>query len=147
MEKVNLSQEDWDLLIPDSLYVLGTKKLTLRPVDITTVKRLTVIASAAAPLLAERGITAANYPEKFKEPGNAKLLAEILIEEVPDLISDGSGLELGDIKKLPFDITLGIAVRLIDLNLRMEDGLRKNFNALTGLISAAVQRKSGQSAR
>jgi hypothetical protein len=125
-EKINLTNEDWEALLPESDYTLGKTKLPLRPLGVTEVAKVAKVIQKSMALFAERKITMDN----FGEPQNIVVLVDVIMEHAPDLVSDCSGLALEDVKALPVEWAVDLVRALIDLNIKSKESLEKNLRAL-----------------
>jgi hypothetical protein len=131
-QKVKLTPEDWNSLLPETAYSLGNTKLQLRPMTITEIAKIARIIQNSMELFKEKQITIANY----MSPENVSLIVDILATTAPDIISDCAGLDIDDVKALPYDYMLKLVVALIEVNLQSKDSLEKNLTALTTAIQS-----------
>lgn len=139
MDKVKLTSEDWDALMPGAKYKLGNTSLQLRPLTITEITEITRIFKKTSTTLLDRGIDS----EDYFAADNLAIIAEIIIEAAPGIVSDCSGLDVDDVKRLPVEWAIDLIRELIEINLGAKSSLEKNLTALTETIKG-VQEVSGK---
>jgi hypothetical protein len=137
---VSLSSDDWNEIFKTEPFAIGKTILKLKPLalgDITYVSLLiTNITDKIAKCL----------PEDVGEKSILQVLPDILpsiVEmvqaEVPEALSIMSTLNKEDIKKLPANVVLDLAVKCIEINLGSLESLSKNFVALIQKSQALSQ--------
>jgi len=143
MEKIKFTNEDWEALVPGIEYKIGNVKLPLRPVNIEEVTKIARVIRGAKDFFKDKNIDKGN----FKNPDNLAVVFEIIMETIPELISDCSGLALADVKRLPADIGFELFNKLLEINLKSKGSLEKNFKALLGVIQevSPVKKTNGKS--
>ena len=135
------SDEDWKELLPGKEIKLGSKIITILPLDIVgfafAVRRIATITD----VLKAAKITQSN----FSSPDMLSELTKILIDNVPDIISHASSIPVNDLKRLPFGKTLEIMDKVLDVNAESIEGLEKNLPSLVAkIVKMGVATKKAQ---
>ena len=129
-EKITLSNEDWDALLPSKDFMLGTVKLALRPLTLIEITMIVRTVKGAADVFKNEGINQENY----NTLSNMAIITDVVITSVPDIISDCCGLAVEDISKLPIEWAINLVSELVAINLESKDSLTKNLQAFTTII-------------
>ena len=136
-EKRKLTDEDWDLLLPGEEVKLGATRIDLKPLGfqefVRTVRRLGQVRD----VLAKEGLTL----ENFNEPENLLKLVVVVMDEMPELLSDVLCIEKADLQRVPVTVMVEVARKVIEINVRSQEGLLKNLTALArgmGEITSSV---------
>jgi hypothetical protein len=128
---VKIAQEDWENLLPVSLFNIGKTQIEIRPLgweDLTNlVKRLTGIKDKIKVL----NITI----ENIKAPDSILSIASIVMAYIPDVLSDISGIDIEDLKRLPLQTIVDLLMFILDTNIKSHQGFVKNLNALTSKLA------------
>jgi len=136
-EKSFFSDEDWELLLPGKDVKLGSKILVITPLClenfVTVVRRIMTVVDK----FSEAGITQSN----FSTPEKVPIVAGVLMDYVPDVLSLATGIPVLDLKRLPLTAILELVNTALDVNLESQDGLEKNLQALVGKIKALKVQK------
>jgi len=129
--KVKLSEGDWELLLPSKSVTLGGTVVDIKPLGleefVKAVTRITTIRED----FAQAGVTL----ENFNTGEGLTKFATILIEKLPDVLSDATKLEVNDLKRLPLASAVCLLDAVLEANIESQDGLLKNFEALAGKVS------------
>ena len=140
-EKVGLTEEDWNILLPGREFTVGKTTVYIEPLGlkdfVATVKRLDSIRVE----LATAGLTLENY----SDPAGIVKLATLIMDNVPDVLSDSSGIKESDLKKLPLGVIMNLLSVVLDVNIESQEGLLKNFTALAGKVVSLINSLSGRS--
>lgn len=138
--KIRLSQTDWEMLLPGRVLTFGTTMLEIRPLGLEDfagiIRRVTVIKDD----LVVAGINLENYSQG---EGLMKLTT-LLVDKIPDVLSDATDLVIEDIKKLPLSSVMSLISAVIEVNIESQEGLLKNFGTLAENVSALVGSISGK---
>lgn len=70
--------------------------------------------------------------------GDAPKIVEIvalILSEAPEILSEMSGLDIEDVKRLPLHIGLELFSACLDVNLQSQESLVKNFKGLGGKVA------------
>jgi len=125
-EKQSLTNEDWDYLLGVESFKLGDTTLTLRPLNISEVKILLGVLGNSQDYFKEHNIT----PDNYHQPVQLIAIARLIMELVPQIISDTANLALADVVRLPPDPAVSLIRALIKINTKSKEGLSKNLTAL-----------------
>lgn len=126
MERRRL-EVDWDSLFPGDVVQIGNTQIDIPPLSLLQLARVTRILKGFGSLLAEQGITWDNYQDQ----SNIVIIASILLDQFPEVLSEASNIALEDIERLPIDSIVSILSTVIEVNLKSKDNLEKNFKSLT----------------
>lgn len=125
-DKIRLSQDDWGLLFPDKKYKLANVDLTIRPLTLTQLATFKAKMEEAGPKIEARGVTRDNY----NTTENIIFIAGLVVDIMPELLSEVTGIHEDDIKQLPLNALVELLTFVIEMNLECKDGLEKNFKTL-----------------
>lgn len=121
---------DWDNLLPGKEMAIGQTSFTIRPLgfgDFTSaIKKIESIQGK----LTEAGVTASNY----KKSDKLFSVASLIMSEIPEVLSEASGVHIEDLNRMPISIVIDIISQVIDVNIESQQGLSKNFSALAGKV-------------
>ena len=140
-KKVKLTDSDWDLLLPGKVVTLGNTILDVKPLGLEDLGSIIRRVSTIRDDLSKSGLTLENYS---KGEGLMKLTT-ILVEKIPDVLSDATGVAVEDIRKLPLTMTMSLLSAVIEVNLQSQEGLLKNFETLAENVTTLVGSISGKS--
>lgn len=142
-QKVKLNQSDWDALFPETPFIIGSTELLLVPLSLAQVAQL------MKKLAMIKDKSAFDF-QRLRPSDTGSVTVEtiiefvaFLLEQAPDILSDLSGLDVEDVKALPVNIVVDLAIACVNLNIASYEGLLKN---LTGLGEKVVQLTSHLSA-
>jgi len=124
---VKLQASDWDVLFPSEPFTISTTTFDVAPLSITglsiVVKKVTRIIDKIVAL----DIDLNNLT------GNAVKIIEVvslILTEAPEILTEMSGLETDDVVRLPLDVAVDLFNHCLDVNLKSQDSLTKNFKGL-----------------
>lgn len=124
-------QLDLEELFPGDTLKIGNSTVIIQPLGtgqlaIVGKKIKTVIES-----LKDKGVTFDNY----NEPENVLILADVIMEDAPDLLAEAANIDVEDLKLLPIPVTVQILDKVIEVNMKSKDSLMGNFKSLMGRFS------------
>jgi hypothetical protein len=129
-QKIRLSEEDFELLLPGKVITIGKSQVTIKPLSIEKLKDALRRLNAIGGVLTDAGVTMANYSEGttlFK-------MVEIILEKAPELLSDVSNIALEDLLRLPLVTNTAILNTVLEINIESQQGLEKNLQSLVDMI-------------
>ena len=126
MKKVKLNL-DFDALFPGQIYKIQNQEINIQPVNVTQIAYIIKKFKSIIPILKKENITFDNY----NKPDNIITIINIIFENIPEILSELTGIELESIKKLPLDIIVDIFNVAMEVNIESKDSLEKNFRNLT----------------
>lgn len=130
---MKLTDKDWALLLPGESVKLGKQDLHIVPLNLDALKGVSMRLGHVVKSLGNRKITFDNcMKEKLSD------LAEVLLSEAPDILAAASGLETGDLKKLPAFKLVEILDVVLRVNASSKEGFEKNLKSLVAAIPAAI---------
>lgn len=124
--KKKLGADDWKALLQVEEFKLGETTLDLRPVNLIETNKILGMIEASKEELIASNITAENYTD----PAQLLVLTKMLMDKVPDIISDCANLEIDDVHNLPLVVATRLVAKLVKVNISSKDELIKNFTAL-----------------
>ena len=116
-----------DTLFPGEILQIGSSSILIRPLNIKQIAIILKQLNSVIETLSDNGITFDN----FNEQGNIIRIAVVLMDEVPDVLSEASDIDLDDLLALPLDVIITILEKVISVNMKSKDDLVKNFLSLT----------------
>ena len=125
---------NWDNLFPAVPVELGGKEIEIYPMGL----RLSGSVSRRLRLLILE-IGAAGIPfEQLKNMDDVKehlpMLASLLLEKAPDLLSDAANIKLEDIEDMPLVEAIKLLDAIIQANIRSREIFEKNLESLIKTI-------------
>ncbi len=124
---VKLQASDWDVLFPSEPFTINTTTFEVAPLSISglsaVMKKTTKIIDKVVAL----DIDINNLS------GNAGKIAEVvslILLEAPEILTEMSGLDTEDVMQLPLDTAVELFNHCLDVNLKSQESLTKNFKGL-----------------
>jgi len=124
---VSLVAEDWEELFPTRPFPLGKTTLEITALGLAELSNVIRHGMVLREVCVQEGINLQNW----RSPEVMQKMAILLVEELPELLSTMSGLDAGDVPKLPLTVALSLAAVCLDVNIESAEGLVKNFKALS----------------
>lgn len=118
---------DWDALFPGKEFTVGSMTHTVRPLDIQSIAKISKKIKSFIPMIQKDGINLTNVGN----PENIVKLAEILIDNAPEIISDATMINIESLVKFPPQYLLELVTIAIEVNIESKEALEKNFKSLT----------------
>lgn len=129
-EKTKLQPSDWEILFPSQPYKLGNTILYIEPLSLVNlnniIKHLTLVY--------ERVLE--EHPS-FDKNSNVEelnidwsIVATVVLEETPEVLSELSGLDVSDVKRLPVAVALDLLNKCFEINLESKEDLMGNLQGL-----------------
>lgn len=137
-EQIELSAEDFDVLLPAEPYTLGTKTLELRPLSLEDAKLVATLAarmySEITVALVDAGVTRDNWEDHLPE------IAAVVIAQSPAILGLMSGVTEDSIRRLPLAVAVELALACIEINTRDRDffGLLSTIRGMADRFSAMM---------
>ena len=126
MALINLSTDDWDDLLQGDTITLGKTTVVISPLGIAQLKNMSLKVKALMESLAEKGINSSN----FDAPENMANTFTTLVERVPELMEEATGINRDDIARLPLAKGVELLRKAIEVNVKSQETLVKNLQAL-----------------
>ena len=126
------SDEDWENLLPAKEVPIGSKKIIIEPFGVKALKVAIQQVISIQGMFEAQGITRTN----FNKAENLPKVAVILIDNIPDLLADASGIPVDEFSRLPLAPVVEILNAVIDVNLESQRGLEKNLPALVAKLTS-----------
>jgi hypothetical protein len=139
---INLSDEDFEALLPGSPVALGKKTLVIRPLGLEGLKLVFTLLLTKVEDFTKMGITRDN----FNKPDKIPVLAGFLMSELPEVFEMLSGLNRESFKKLPLAKVVELLTVIIQVNITSQDTLSKNLLALAKVVKPMSEALQGMTA-
>ena len=126
-KKFKLGENDWAQLFPGEEFEIAGTTLSIEPMDLQTLahvlKKISTVMEAFPKV--EVGDVLAGTT-------NSSMLDFIskIVEDVPEVLSDMSGLDEEDVLRLPLDVGVELFAKCLDVNLKAKESLLKNLKKL-----------------
>ena len=126
-KKVKLGANDWEQLFPGEEFKIAGTTLTIEPMDLKTLSRVLKKISAVMDSLPKLGLE-----DALQGSGNTAVLNFIssIVDDVPEVLSDMSGLDEEDVVQLPLDVGVELFTKCVEVNLKAKESLLKNLKRL-----------------
>lgn len=118
---------DWDALFPGKDFTIANMTHTVRPLNIQSIAKISNKLRSFIPIIQQDGINLGNVGD----PENIVKLAQILIDNAPEIISDATMIDIESLAKFPPQYLLELVTIAIEVNLESKEALEKNFKSLT----------------
>ena len=128
---------DFNELLPGEAMSIGNQSVMIRPLGFLKLTGLIKQVKGLIKIFEEQEITWDNFqsPEKFVA------LAEIIMVNAPEILSEASNIELADLVQLPLDIILHIMDKVVEVNMKSKDALVGNFKSLVERLGLQLEEK------
>lgn len=126
MALINLSTDDWDDLLQGDTITLGKTTVVISPLGIAQLKNMSLKVKALMEALAEKGVNSSN----FDAPENMANTFTTLVDRVPELMEEATGVNRDDIGRLPLAKGVELLRKVIEVNVKSQETLVKNLQAL-----------------
>ena len=124
---VNLKASDWEILFPAEDFKIGSTTLELTPLSISglaaVIRKITAVIDKISALQIDINDLQGNA-------GKIVELVALLLSDVPEVLPEMSGLDVEDVQRLPLDIAVALFDACLEVNLRSQESLTKNFKGL-----------------
>lgn len=124
---VQLKQTDWDILFPVDFFTIGETKLEITPLSLQSIS---VIAKYLTKIITKINTLNVNLDQLSSESSKIVEIVYLILEDAPEILQELSGLHVDDVKKLPLDTAVSLFALCMDVNLRSQESLVKNFKGL-----------------
>ena len=142
---VNLQTSDWDVLFPSESFTINTTTFEVYPLSIAELSIVTKKVTKIIDRIVALDIDINNLT------GNAAKIVEVvslILSEAPDVLTEMSGLAVEDVVRLPLDVAVELFNHCLDVNLKSQESLTKNFKGLAERVvkfmGNRTQTQSGQ---
>lgn len=126
-KKFKLKDEDWKDLFPGSEFEIGTTKILIEPLSVQQLAFILGKLNSVSESLAEVAVSAEDFGTNSARIIN---LVRVIIEEVPEVLSEMSGLDVEDIKNLPLTVAVELFNKCLDVNIESQESLVANLKEL-----------------
>lgn len=170
VKKVSLTQDDWEMLLPSEEYKLGKTTLTIEPLGIKVLAKVlkkleSIITTWKDVILDKSEVQAQEFIKQAKGKGKKKKggfvneikpsetqtliekieqvlprISEMILEHGIDIVSDLSGVKKNDISRLPPKEAMSLFQFCLEMNIKSQEGLEKNFASLAQMVLALTGR-------
>ena len=124
-EKINLDL-DWSALFPGKIFEIGGKRIDIKPLTLGQISFVTKRIKNILPKIQEKGITF----ENFGNVENIVELVSIMLDDIPEVLSEFTGLHIETILKFPLDYVVKLVNTALEANIESKELLEKNFKSL-----------------
>jgi len=125
--KVSLKESDWQDLFPGREYTLGTTKFYIYPLSLESISFIATKIGTIGDKFTKLNL---DFSDLGTESVGVVDFVRILLNEVPEVLSEMSGVEVEDIKGLPLLTAVQLFNACLDVNIESQDSLIKNFKEL-----------------
>ena len=122
---------DFSKLYRTTTMDIGGALVTIRPLTYIQWVELLSKADLIIAKCKEKDITLENY----REPMKTLALAQIIVTDFINVLSEASNIHEDDLKALPIEIIVDIISTVIEVNMASKDDLEKNFNRLATMLN------------
>jgi hypothetical protein len=129
-EKVKLKITDWDLLLPGTNHQIASTTIIIKPLGLEDygqiIKRIGIVLADWSGVI--------EHDKKITIVDQIKLMlpkiSDLIINHAIDILSDMSGIDIDDCKKLPPVIAIELLEKCFEINILSLEGMEKNLKAL-----------------
>lgn len=134
---VKLKQNDWKTLFPVETFTIGTTKLEITPLSLENVPAMVRDITVLVNRLSEKNIKLGEFSD------NLETVLLLVLEDAPGIISTLSGLDVDDLKKLPINIAILLAIKCLEVNFSDQQDLLKNLMTLVEKVTETLALSQG----
>lgn len=127
-----LKESDWEILFPAKDFVLGSTSLELTPLSITG---LATVIRKVTLIIDKVNLLEIDFNNFQTQVGKIVELVALILSDAPDILSEMSGLDVDDVKRLPLDVAVSLFDACLDVNLSSQESLAKNFKGLGAKVA------------
>lgn len=131
-ERIKLKDSDWAVLFPAEDFVIGSTTLELTPLSLSglaiVIRKITNIITKVSALELDVNNLQTDV-EKLVE------LVSLILTDAPEILSEMSGIAAEDVQRLPLDAAVQLFGACLDVNLRSQESLAKNFQGLGAKVA------------
>ena len=131
-DRVKLKDSDWAVLFPAEDFPIGSTTLELIPLSLhglaAVIRKITNIITKVSALDLDMNHLQ-NDAEKLVE------LVSLILTDAPEILAEMSGLDTSDVQQLPLDMAVKLFDACLDVNLRSQESLAKNFQGLGAKVA------------
>jgi len=124
-QKINV---DLESLFPGDTITIGDQVLIIRPLGLKQLSTIAKKLKGFGEVMAGQGVTWDNY----NSPENLLKLATTILDQFPDVLEEGSNIDVEDLQNLPIDTIVEILDKVIEVNMKSKEKLEGNFKSLAG---------------
>lgn len=140
-EVKRLTDDDWDLLLPEKSITLGKTLYPIKPMGLEVLASVVADVKTIQSDLKEAGVTLENYSDIDR----LVFMTSAILENVPQALQKASGLHIEDLKRLPLNIVVKVLGTVLDINIESHEGLEKNLLDLAEKINKVTDTGLGMS--
>jgi len=129
---VKLKESDWEVLFPAEDFKIGDTTLELTPLSLSS---LATITRRLTSVVDKIGALDLNLENITSEAGKIVQLVALILGDAPEILAEMSNLDLNDVQRLPLDTAVALFSACLDVNLRSQESLVKNFKGLGGKVA------------
>jgi len=126
---------DWDSLFPGSDLTIGKQTIPIKPLSLFQLAKVTRTLKGFGKLLSEEGVSWENYQQQ----DNIVLIASVLLDQFPEVLSEASNIHVEDIQRLPLESIVSVLDKVLEVNLESRESLEKNFKSLAAKFTKATK--------
>lgn len=123
-----------DELLPGHVTKIGSQSIVVRPLNLMQYTLIVRRLKSLVANLTQQGITLENY----FSPENLLIIADVLVNDFTDILSELTGIEIESLFLLPKEIIVELLVISLEVNMQSNDIFVGNLKSLTGLINKAL---------
>ena len=139
-DKIKLSVEDWELLLPVNEFQIGNTKVNIQPLGLhdwaIVLKKLGDSVSNWRKVIIDNASEKALLIDQIKQA--LPLISQALDSDLISILTIMTNIDEEDLKRLPPKIASDLFSFCLDVNIESQRGLEKNLTALTGKIGAIM---------
>lgn len=129
---IKLKESDWSVLFPAKDFRIADTVLEITPLSLSSLARVTRRLTQCIEKINALGLSLESLQTEV--PKIVELVS-ILLTDSPDILTELSGLDVEDIKKLPLHIAVELFTVCVDVNLESQESLVKNFKGLGSKVA------------
>ena len=128
-----IAEEDWKVLFPGKTHMLGGQiPLYLEPAGIGKIQFIASRLMEITGILEQVGIDLKN----LEKPEQLSMALPVIVQYIPDVIGELSGLHQDDVARLPLSALMPLAMDIMEVNKASLEYLQKNLQSLAMILVA-----------
>ena len=128
-----ITDDDWKVLFPGKTHFIGGKiPIHIEPAGIAQIQVIASRLMEITSIMTQVGLDLKN----LESPEQLSLALPVIVQYIPDVLAELSGLHKDDIARMPVSAVLPLAMDILEVNRASMEYLQKNLQSLAMVLVA-----------
>lgn len=133
LQNGRITEEDWKVLFPGKThFIAGKIPLYIEPAGISKIQFIASRLMEITGIMEQVGIDL----KSLDSPEQLSLALPVIVQYIPDVLGELSGLHHEDISRMPLSALMPLAMDILEVNRASLDYLQKNLQSLAMVLVA-----------